>query len=160
LAGKHQSIIKDLVESYGTWFQNDKRMEDGRMTDRLYPYDHLFSPIQVNSVRIKNRIVMGPMGNVGMADETGRPSNKMIRYYAERAKGGAGLITSGLVPVSYNVEASLTEPATSASCPVSTDRAPFSPAGGFWLKAFMPTARGSSSSSAPAWGAWARPSAW
>lgn len=110
MAGKHQSIIKDLVDSYGTWFQNNKRLEDGRMTDLLYPYDHLFSPIQVNSVRIKNRIVMGPMGNVGMADETGRPSNKMIRYYAERAKGGAGLITSGLVPVSYNVEASLTEP--------------------------------------------------
>jgi 2-enoate reductase len=106
----HQRIIKDLVDGYGTWFQDEERLEDGRMTDRLYPYHHLFSPIQVNSVKIKNRIVMGPVGNVGVAEETGRPSNKMIQYFAERAKGGAGLITSGLVPVSYNVEASMTEP--------------------------------------------------
>jgi len=110
LAGNHQNMIKDLVDSYGTWFRDERRLEDGRMTDLLHPYTHLFSPIQVNSVKIKNRIVMGPMGNVGMADETGRPGNKLIRYYTERARGGAGLITSGLVPVSYNVEPSLTEP--------------------------------------------------
>jgi 2-enoate reductase len=106
----HQNTIRDLVDGLAAWFRDEKRLEDGGMTSRLWPYDHLFSPIQVNSIKIKNRIVMGPMGNVGMADETGRPSNKMIQYYSERAKGGAGLITSGLVPVSYNVEASLTEP--------------------------------------------------
>jgi len=44
----------------------------------------------VNAVKIKNRIVMGPMGNVCMADETGRPSNKMIQYFADRARGGQG----------------------------------------------------------------------
>jgi len=44
---------------------------------------------------------MGPMGNISMADETGRPSNKMIQYFAERARGGAGLITTGLVPVTF-----------------------------------------------------------
>ncbi|MBN2462540.1 MAG: enoate reductase, partial [Dehalococcoidia bacterium] len=80
------------------------------MTDRLFPYHKLFSPIQVNSLKIKNRIVMGPMGNVGMPDETGRPGNKMIQYFVERAKGGVGLITSGLVLASNNVEASVTEP--------------------------------------------------
>jgi 2-enoate reductase len=110
LEGNYQSIIKDLVDSYGKWFQDKKRLEDGRMTDLLYPYHHLFFPIQVNCIKIKNRIVMGPMGNVGVAEETGRPSNKMIQYFRERAKGGAGLITSGLVPVSFNVESSLTEP--------------------------------------------------
>jgi 2-enoate reductase len=110
LEGNYQSIIKDLVDSYGKWFQEEKRLEDGRMTDLLYPYHHLFSPIQVNCIKIKNRIVMGPMGNVGVAEETGRPSNKMIQYFRERAKGGAGLITSGMVPVSFNVESSLTEP--------------------------------------------------
>ena len=110
MEGNYQSIIKDLVDSYGKWFQDKKRLEDGRMTDLLYPYYHLFSPIQVNCIKIKNRIVMGPMGNVGVAEETGRPSNKMIQYFRERAKGGAGLITSGVVPVSFNVESSLTEP--------------------------------------------------
>jgi 2-enoate reductase len=80
------------------------------MTSDLHPYRLLFSPIQVNTVRIKNRIVMGPMGNVSMAEETGRPGAKMIRYFVERAKGGVGLITSGLVPVSFSVDPSFLEP--------------------------------------------------
>jgi 2-enoate reductase len=45
---------------------------------------------------------MGPVGNVNMADEMGKPSNKMIAYYLERAKGGVGLITSGMIPVSMD----------------------------------------------------------
>jgi 2-enoate reductase len=110
MASKIQGVISELVESFGVWFLDEKRLADGRMTGRLFPYHQLFSPIQVNSVKIKNRIVMGPMGNVGLCDETGRPSNKMIQYFIERAKGGAGLITSGLVLVSYNVEAAVTEP--------------------------------------------------
>jgi 2-enoate reductase len=110
MANKSQKIITDLVEDFGRWFTDDERLANGRMTDKLFPYHKLFSPIQVNNVKIKNRIVMGPMGNVGLCDETGRPSNKMIQYFIERAKGGAGLITSGLVPVSYNVEAAVTEP--------------------------------------------------
>ena len=109
MAEQHQSTVRELVDNLAAWFRDEKRLEDGRMTNRLHPYEHLFSPIQVNSVKIKNRIVMGPMGNVGMADETGRPSNKMIQYYTERAKGGAGLIASGVVLVSCNVEASATE---------------------------------------------------
>jgi 2-enoate reductase len=35
-----------------------------------------------------------------MVEETGRPSGKMIAYFEARARGGVGLITSGLVPVS------------------------------------------------------------
>ena len=107
---KDQNIVRELVDGYGDWFRDEKRLDEGRMTDKLYPYDKLFSPIDVNSIKIKNRIVMGPMGNVCMCDETGRPNNKMIRYFVERARGGAGLITSGLVPVSFNVDPSLTEP--------------------------------------------------
>lgn len=103
------SLVRELVESFSNWFNDEKRLADGRMTSGLYPYRELFSPIQVNKLKIKNRIMMGPMGNVGMADETGRPGNKMVQYYADRARGGVGLIASGLVPVSYNVEATLTE---------------------------------------------------
>jgi len=80
------------------------------MTQKLYPYTMLFSPLQVNSLRLKNRLVMGPMGNVAMADEMGRPSNRMIQYFVERARGGVGLITSGLVPVSQGIDPSVTEP--------------------------------------------------
>ena len=79
----YQHLVKELVESFGSWFEDEQKLLDGRMTANLYPYDKLFSPIQVNGVKIKNRIVMGPMGNVSMADETGRPSSKMIQYFAQ-----------------------------------------------------------------------------
>lgn len=110
MIGDHRKLIQELIDSFGTWFHDEKRLDDGKMTDRLFPYTHLFSPIQVNSVSLKNRIVMGPLGNVNMVEETGRPGTKMVQFLTERAKGGAGLLTSGMVPVSYNVEASLTEP--------------------------------------------------
>jgi len=87
------------------------------MTSHLYPYRQLFQPIQVNGVKIKNRIVMGPIGNVSMADETGRPSTKMIQYFAERARGGVGLIASGLVPVTLAADPSFAEPGDLAYLP-------------------------------------------
>jgi len=105
-----QQLIGDLVQGYGTWFEDGEALEAGRMTGHLHPYDHLFSPIQVNGITIKNRLVMGPMGNVSMADETGRPGTKMIQYYVERARGGVGLITSGLVPISFSIDPSFLEP--------------------------------------------------
>ncbi|HDP23857.1 MAG TPA: FAD-dependent oxidoreductase [Deltaproteobacteria bacterium] len=79
------------------------------MTADLYPYTHLFEPVQVNGIKLKNRLVMGPMGNISMAEETGRPNAKMIAYFIERAQGGVGLITTGLVPVSHGIDPSVTE---------------------------------------------------
>ncbi len=113
----YEQRVRELVESFGDWFDDDQKLRDGRMTAELYPYTQLFSPIQVNSLKIKNRIVMGPMGNVSMVDETGRPSAKMIQYFVERARGGAGLITSGLVPVSFAADPSLLEPGDLAYLP-------------------------------------------
>ncbi len=106
----NQSLIARLVDEFGHWFIEESALAQGRMTADLYPYERLFSPIQLNGVKVKNRLVMGPMGNVSMADETGRPSAKMIQYFAERARGGVGLITSGLVPVTFAVDPSFTEP--------------------------------------------------
>ncbi len=106
----YENFLHDLVAGFGHWFEDEVRLRDGRMTAELYPYTALFSPIQVNRLKLKNRIVMGPMGNVCMADETGRPGAKMIAYFAARAKGGVGLITSGLVPVNADLDPSITEP--------------------------------------------------
>lgn len=97
-----KNIVKQTINHTGDWFEDIIRLSDGRMISRLYPYEELFKPIQINSLKVKNRIVMGPMGNISMADETGKPSQKMIKYFIERAKGGVGLITSGMVPVSYD----------------------------------------------------------
>lgn len=79
------------------------------MTKDLYPYTSMFSPIRVNRMTIKNRVVMAPMGNLMMCEEYGRPSEKMIRYFVARAKGGVGLITSGLIPISDKIDPTVTE---------------------------------------------------
>ncbi|MBE7075157.1 MAG: enoate reductase [Clostridiales bacterium] len=79
------------------------------MTNKLYPYTKMFSPIKINKLKIKNRLVMGPMGNISMCEETGRPNHQMISYFEERARGGVGLITTGLVPVSHGIDPTVTE---------------------------------------------------
>ncbi|HPM70534.1 MAG TPA: hypothetical protein PLS57_06370, partial [Smithellaceae bacterium] len=109
MTNKYHERMKAVVEKLGTWYEDKSRLEEGMLTSKLYPYTAMFSPIQVNSTKIKNRLVMGPMGNISMAEETGRPNTKMIQYFTERAKGGVGLITSGLVPVSHGVDPTVTE---------------------------------------------------
>ena len=70
--------IQELMDFYGNWFDDEQTVNDGKMTQNLYPYESLFSPIQINKITIKNRLVMAPMGNISMCDETGRPNEKIL----------------------------------------------------------------------------------
>jgi len=97
-------------EYFGNWFSDVSNLRGAHMESEMYPYSALFEPVKINSLTVKNRIIMAPMGNVSMADETGRPSNKMIAYFTERAKGGTGLITSGLIQISHGIDPTVTEP--------------------------------------------------
>ncbi|MCL2508951.1 MAG: FAD-dependent oxidoreductase [Oscillospiraceae bacterium] len=106
---KKDQKVQELMDFYGHWFQDEKTLSNGRMTQELFPYDEMFSPVRINRMTVKNRLVMAPMGNISMCDETGRPNEKMIAYFTERAKGGVGLITTGLIPVTHGVDNSLTE---------------------------------------------------
>ncbi len=110
---KKDAFVQQLVDSYGNWVcaaDNDNRAGgSARFTSELYPYDHMFSPVRVNSVTLKNRLVMAPMGNIDMCEETGRPNAKMQQYFFARAKGGVGLITTGLIPISHGIDNSITE---------------------------------------------------
>lgn len=104
--------IQELCDHFGDWFRDGVKNCAGnaaRMTKELYPYTSIFSPIRVNRMTIKNRVVMAPMGNLMMCEEYGRPSEKMIRYFVARAKGGVGLITSGLIPISDRIDPTVTE---------------------------------------------------
>ena len=90
------SQIQHLVDGYGSWVQQEGENKAGScafMTKKLYPYSAVFSPIQVNRMMIKNRVVTAPMGNLNMAEETGRPNAKMLQYFFARAKGGCGLLS-------------------------------------------------------------------
>jgi hypothetical protein len=103
----YEEKLKQLADNYGDWWE--KGFQTPRMTSELYPYDKMFSPIRVNNLTLKNRLVMAPMGNIDMCEETGRPNQKMLKYFEERAKGGVGLITSGLIPVTFGIDKSLIE---------------------------------------------------
>lgn len=53
--------------------------------------DHLFSPITIGGMRVKNRIAMAPM-TTNWAPGDGTVSEQMLDYFEARAKGGAGLL--------------------------------------------------------------------
>lgn len=53
----------------------------------------LFTPVSIGSLTLKNRLVMAPMGT-NLASWTGAVTDRLIRYYAERARGGVALITA------------------------------------------------------------------
>ena len=59
-------------------------------------YSKLFNPIKIGSITIKNRFAMAPMGPLGLADANGGWNQRGIDYYVERAKGGTGLIITGV----------------------------------------------------------------
>lgn len=52
---------------------------------------HLFSPGEIGTLTVKNRLVMAPMTS-GYASAGGEVSDTMLAYYRARAHGGAGLI--------------------------------------------------------------------
>ena len=58
----------------------------------LYP--HLFSPIRIGNVRLKNRIIGAPT-SPSMATEDGFFTPEMIAYLEDRASGGAAAVTYG-----------------------------------------------------------------
>ena len=60
-------------------------------------YPHLLSPLDLGFTTLKNRVLMGSM-HVGL-EEAPNGFERMAAFYAERAKGGVGLIvTGGIAP--------------------------------------------------------------
>ena len=63
-------------------------------------YKHIFEPLDLGFTTLKNRILMGSM-HTGLEEEK-NGIEKIATYYAERAKGGVGLIVTG--GISPNVQ--------------------------------------------------------
>ena len=78
-------------------------------------YQKLFTPVKIGSVTIKNRFAMAPMGPLGLADAQGGFNQRGIDYYTERAKGGTGLIITGVTFSDCKVETQ-----SMPNCPNST----------------------------------------
>ncbi len=57
------------------------------------PYPHLLAPLDLGFTTLKNRVLMGSM-HTGLEDKV-RDFPKLAAYFAERARGGVGLIVTG-----------------------------------------------------------------
>ena len=57
-------------------------------------YPHLFSPIRIGNIRMKNRIIAAPT-SPSMITTEGHFTPEMIAYLEEKALGGAGVVTYG-----------------------------------------------------------------
>jgi 2,4-dienoyl-CoA reductase (NADPH2) len=61
------------------------------------PYPHLLAPLDLGFTTLKNRVLMGSM-HTGLEDRA-RDFPKLAAYFAERARGGVGLmVTGGFAP--------------------------------------------------------------
>jgi len=56
-------------------------------------FDKLFEPLTIRNVVIRNRIVS--TGHAEVYADAGLPSERQIRYHAEKARGGIGLTICG-----------------------------------------------------------------
>lgn len=59
----------------------------------MHPYPTLSSPLDLGFTTLRNRVVMGSM-HTGLEDRA-RDTDRLAAYFAERARGGVGLIITG-----------------------------------------------------------------
>ncbi|MFC6259177.1 NADPH-dependent 2,4-dienoyl-CoA reductase, partial [Kocuria oceani] len=57
------------------------------------PYPHLLSPLQLGGTTLPNRVLMGSM-HTGLEEQPGG-FERLAAFYAERVRGGVGLIVTG-----------------------------------------------------------------
>ncbi|TCV91425.1 2,4-dienoyl-CoA reductase [Luteibacter rhizovicinus] len=61
------------------------------------PYSHLLAPLDLGFTTLRNRVLMGSM-HTGLEDKA-KDYDKLAAFFAERARGGVGLIvTGGMAP--------------------------------------------------------------
>lgn len=63
-------------------------------------YKHIFEPLTIRRMTMKNRIMMTPMGT-NYGEQSGEMSFLHINYYEQRARGGIGLIMVENANVDY-----------------------------------------------------------
>ncbi len=84
---------KSWLESAEMWFEERATREKPR-----HSRPPMFTPFRLRGLRLKNRIVVSPMDQYRAVD--GTPTDWHLVHYAERAKGGAGLVITEMTCVS------------------------------------------------------------
>ncbi|MGB3956215.1 MAG: FAD-dependent oxidoreductase [Brooklawnia sp.] len=57
-------------------------------------YEHLFSPISIGTLQLRNRGIMAPMV-VGLCGQDGQVTDDFVAYHVARARGGVGMNITG-----------------------------------------------------------------
>jgi len=70
------------------------------MTSNLYP--HLLAPGRIGQMELRNRMAVTAMG-VSFAEDDGSVGERIMAYHEEQAKGGVGLIITGVAGVAWPV---------------------------------------------------------
>jgi anthraniloyl-CoA monooxygenase len=91
---------ENLRERDAIWLGDAERWFDKRATGRMPQITRapMFVPYRVRGVELKNRVVVSPMAQYRAVD--GTPTDWHLVHYAERAKGGAGLVFTEMTCVS------------------------------------------------------------
>ncbi|MDF2154613.1 FAD-dependent oxidoreductase [Vibrio sp. CAU 1672] len=79
-------------------------------------HEVLFEPMKIGSLKLKNRYSMAPMGTLGCVDNDGAYNQRGVEYYVARARGGVGLIITGVQMVENELEQF---PMPSLPCPTN-----------------------------------------
>ena len=80
----------DWLQSAEDWFQAQSEGEPGRAP--------MFAPFRLRGLELTNRVVVSPMAQYKAID--GCPTDWHFVHYAERAKGGAGLVVTEMTCIS------------------------------------------------------------
>jgi anthraniloyl-CoA monooxygenase len=83
---------KKWLEGAEAWFQRLAGADDNTVRRPM------FAPFRLRDLRLKNRVVVSPMAQYKAID--GCPTDWHLVHYAERAKGGAGLVCIEMTCVS------------------------------------------------------------
>jgi len=66
-------------------------------------FENLFSPGNIGSLELKNRIIMSPMTTL-FCEEGGEVSDRLIKWYARRARGEVGLVNVEIAQVATDID--------------------------------------------------------
>lgn len=70
----------------------------------LPQHKELFDSIMIGNCEIPNRYAMSPMGPFGFVDQQGILTDLGVEYYVARARGGIGLVQTGICLVDSEIE--------------------------------------------------------
>lgn len=65
-------------------------------------FPHIYQPIQVGSMHMKNRIQFSPIVSNHADVETGRVGHELLDFISMQAQTGAGLVTIGSTPIDFD----------------------------------------------------------